>query len=161
MAENQVKLDKNKILSTIPRQNLFNNLMSGLRLEEAAKKAHLSPKYASNVATGQAPGLVVGCGINALVRQEQAKIGLKNEITVANQQLELIKDRETARAAGKSQAAIRCTELLLKTIGGLQSDRIPEANLEAKRLDTKRAEELRLALIEHNKRKYLAVEQDT
>ena len=136
-------------------------MMRGLDYEEIAKEANLKPKYISNLATGRAEGLVDNCGIKALVQQEQARIGALTEVNVASLQKDLLLKRDLATKEGKIATAIRCDELLLKTIGGFTADAPHQKTLESKQLEAKTRKELKQALESHLRAKYLAGGNDS
>lgn len=118
-------LDKDKILSSSARRIVFDCLMQGLSIQEAAKNANLSEKYVSNVATGHAPGLVVGCGIHALVKQEQQGIARRTarklEITKEGQIRRFRQIANKAKKAGQLSAAT-AAEREISTLCGLYAE---------------------------------------
>jgi hypothetical protein len=141
-------ITKEDILTTQSRRILFNCLLKGMSIKDAAPQAKLGTRYAQNI--------VVKSGIANLVKQEMARISEKTAITVELLQSRLLQEAELSSSEGKRAAAIQSYATLLKSIGGFMADRIPDENLAGKALDAKRAEDLRQIAELHYSMKYLA-----
>ncbi len=115
MTEQTVKLDANKILTTTSRRILFDCLLKGMSIKDAAPQAKLGVKYAQNI--------VGKCGITDLVKQQTAITSAKVGITVELQQLALMADIESAREAHAWGAVMSGRATLLKSIGGMTGER--------------------------------------
>jgi len=110
----------------------------------------------------------VGCNENTLSRWIRGLQGqrIKNEIAAENRigsivslrmlQEKLLTVADKAYKNNQYHACISAINSLLKTIGGFQSDRLPDENLAGKMLDAKRSEDMRKIADLYYARKYLA-----
>jgi hypothetical protein len=135
MIDQPKKLDKNKILTTTSRHILFDCLLKGMLVKDAAKEAKLSVKYAQN--------MVEYSGIKALALQTMAELSEKAQISIVEEQSSFKRIADKAEAEGKYSAAVQAHAYLTKSIGGFMAERPnPEATKgkqDAKRDDLLRA----------------------
>jgi phage terminase small subunit len=129
-------------------------LTNGMIKTKALKKVGYSKNYAEHGGLK----LFDNDRLKKEMNRIQSKIELKTEITVVSIQQDLIRLREVAEKDGNINAAVRCTELLGKTIGGFQAEKQPIENLVCKAMDARKAEELNKAINAYYANKYLAVE---
>ena len=142
------KLDEKQILTNPTRQAIFNSLMQGYNLREAAEKAKKNYKYVRN--------LVANSGINDLVLQKKAEIGEKCGVTVEYCQNKLLDLAKTCEAKGKHSVAKSCYDSLLKTIGGFQADAPSDKAVALKQIDSDAKVRIAEALGNFYSDKYLA-----
>lgn len=93
-------------------------------------------------------------------REKRAEIESENRIgsivSLRMLQEKLLTVADKAYKNNQFHACISAINSLLKTIGGFQADRLPEANLAGKLLDAQKAEDLRKIADLYYARKYLA-----
>jgi hypothetical protein len=153
MTEQTVKLDANKILTTVSRQILYNCILSGMTIKDGAEKAKLNYIYARKLATKG--------HINALALQTKAEISAKTAISIESEQISLLRIAEKAEAEGKHSAAVQAHAHLLKSIGGFIENRPNPEVLKGKELDTQRIADMRAIADMYYSKRYLASEQPT
>lgn len=146
-------ITKENILTNKTKQQIFNNLMSGLNLEETAKKVNKSYEHVRRLAT---KGY-----INQLVKKENARIAEKLEINVSYCQKRFIELADQAQAVGKQGVARACIADLCKTIGGFQTDAINPANKASQTLPEALKHKILADIQDHYKTKYLASDEVT
>ena len=101
MTQKQAKLDKNKILTTEARRTLFNSMMQGMNLKEAAKAANLNHGTAKVYATK--------FNFNDLVRQEKAIIEAKTAKQVAKK-LRITREGQIRKHGKVYRAALKAKQ---------------------------------------------------
>ncbi len=141
-------LDKDKILTTVSRQILYNCILSGMSIKDASKEAKLDYTYGRKLATKW--------NINALAKQTTAKLSEKCEIRIIDQQLELVSDIAAAREAGCWGAVMSGRATLLKSIGGMTGDRPHPDALAGKAKDAQLLDKMREFADRYYGDKYLA-----
>jgi len=96
--------------------------------------------------------------IKNYIDSKRREISKRTAITVEYLQNKLVETAKEAAEAGRYGAVVSAYTTLLKTIGGLQADRLPAENLIGKALDAKKQEDINKALELVYSRKYLAGE---
>jgi len=145
----RVKLDEKQILTNPTKQAIFNSLMSGLNLKEAAKEVNKNYKYVRN--------MVAKNGINSLVLQKRAEIGQKCGITASYLQREYLDLAKSCIKKGKEGVARACYADLMKSIGGFQADAPSDKAIELKQMDAGVRLEIAQVLNRHIDEQYLSI----
>ena len=135
MPEKLQKLDPTKILTTTSRHILYDCLLKGMLIKDAAKEAGYSYRYARN--------LVANGGITALALQTKAELSKKAGITIESLQSNLLEVAQKAYSKGAYSAATAAYTTLLKSIGGFTDNRPNPEAMRGKELDAKKMEDLR------------------
>ena len=139
------------------QEAFISNIIAGKVQYKAYKEAGYSQKQSDSAAMVSSTVLLRKPKIKARLNYRRAAIEAKTGITVANLQRDLYLLAKKAEEAGKHTAAATCYAHLLKTIGGFQADKQPDANLLGKALDAETARDVRKALEAVFANKYLAL----
>jgi phage terminase small subunit len=123
-------------------------------------KALISVGYSKNYAEHGGLKLFDNDRLKDEIAHQQAKIELKNDITVASLQNRLMLLAEEAEKAGKLSVAKSCIDSLLKTIGGFQADSPTDKEIELRQIDNETRREIAKVLDKHINSKYLAARPD-
>jgi len=148
--ETKPLINKDDVLTTQARRIVFDAVMQGYNLKEAAKQAKLDHNYVQK--------WVSHSQFYSLINQENAKIVEKMGITVEYCQRKFAEIAELAQAKGHYGVARACWADMCKTIGGFQTDAPNPKGLAAKELDKEKVKALAAAADWFYRRKYLAVE---
>ena len=157
MAKDKQVYDGSTMLKSVSQEAFTDNMLAGKHQNEAYMLAYQNCK-SIEVADAAASRLLRNVKVKARLAYKRTKLEKKTGITIVNLQHDLIEQREAAKAEGDRKSAIRCTELLLKTIGGFQADQVNEKTLQAKQRTDKQLEQLRKAVESVYRQKYLATE---
>jgi len=161
MAKKQDKeYDGSTPLKSVVQERFVGFLLTGLPQWKAYEEAGYKGKNEAILRSNANHALTANNNIKARLKYRRAEIERETEIKAVNLQKDLVRQRLMAELRGQTGAAIRCNELLLKTIGGFQADKQPTENLIGKALDSETAKDIRKALEAVYQRKYLALPKD-
>ena len=153
----QEAYDGSTPLNSIRQETFVSNLLSNMNQTDAYMTAYPTCKNRETAKVNASRLLLTNANVKARLEYKRAELAEKTEITVGSLQRKMYNLGIKAEKAGKYTAAATCWRDLMKTVGGFQADKQPEANLIGKALDSETTKDIRKALEAVFQRKYLAL----
>jgi len=160
MKQAKTEYDGSTPLKSVMQEMFVSNLLKGMPQYKAYQKAGYKGKNEAILMSNANNLLKRNKKVAARIEYRRADIEVKTDITAVSLQHDMYNLYKKAEREGKYTAAESCLRDLMKSVGGFQADKQPEANLIGKALDTETAREVRKALEAVFKRKYLALPSD-